>query len=776
MKRIVLVTLTLIAAIAAAAPAAEAATATYTVNSTADHPDSAPGDDQCVADPDGPLGPLPPLAGVCTLRAAMEESNADAEPSLINFNITDPGCSGPGMWCTITLTRDLPTLVESDTTINGFSQPDTNTGTAGSDETPGVPGTHGVANPCEALTFAKPDIAINANIVSSNPFSIDGTASDITIRGLAIYNAGPFNPATMTPQVLAVVSDGHAIVALPGPGVDRFIKENFVGLLPSGDDPGVALRNKEFGIRQLSPGPGNLPGQYAMEAWQNLVGFNGKGGMDSEASDTVVSFRLNEVHNNGWASDAHDGIDINGHDSETECNLAWMNTNFSGIQRADAGNGIEVGSLGSGYVAARAAGLDNNVFRFNTSRHNVSAGFSIRKGPRGNLFEQNVSHHNEVGIAVNVEERFPTNRNTFTRNSTFSNMTIGIDLVVAPFLRDPVTGGLLLDVAGFPIPAVGDGPTPNDHCDVDGDGGGDGSHTNTASNDLQNFPILTSASTFGTVLTRIEGTLNSTPDTTFIIEFFRTPSDEGSPIDPLGGEGKFFIGSIIVTTGSLVQGCTATFTFDAPPQPAGDEITATARIFRPEPEDAPNLWSTSEYSPPVPVDNVVPEGKVTGGGYIVPGAPTCADPCDDDNSSNTRGNFGFIAQYHKDDPDPRGHTNFVYRPGRIHFSSTDYALLSLSVTRVTDPVTGKTEEKATWRGEGKLNQEKRPTHCFRVNTTDRGEPGTTDSFRIKIWQGVSNGSSLDCSVETTVVFDSDPTETETKLGGGNVQVHPPLKQ
>ena len=735
----------------------------YVVNSTLDLPDAVPGDGECGADADGPLaeGPF-----VCTLRAAMQESNADGDASVITFAIppTDPGCGLDGPWCTITLVRDLPTLIESDTTINGFSQ-NTHEGTSGSGERPGVIDS---GNTCAVVSFPNPDIAINANIVSSNPFSIHGDASRITIRGLAIYNAGPFNPATMDPEVAAFATDGHAVVVLPGPGVDRFIQQNFVGLLPDGSDPGgpdslTPRRNVEFGIRLLNPAPGStMPRKYALEAHGNLVAYNGKGGMDSESSDTVVWFRGNEVFQNGWASVdlAHDGIDVNGHDSLAECNLSYSNTNPAGVPKGDAANGFEVGSTRAD------AGLDNNILRYNTSRFNLSGGFSIRKGARGNLLEKNVSHDNWVGIVVDTEGRFPTNRNTFSRNSTFRNMTIGIDLVRTRFLSDPVTGEPILDENNEPIPVdaawVGttDLITPNDHCDVDG--GVDGDPANFESNDLQNHPILLSAMTFGSI-TRIQGTLDSRMNTTYLIEFFRTPNGEAGGMGP---EGKHFIGQIIVTTG---PDCTTSFSHDVPAQPEKDEITATARIYTGNtvPDD---LWSTSEYSPAVVVNNFLPEGKVTGGGFVEPPSPYCASPCNDVNSSSTRGNFGFIAQYHKDDFDPRGHTNFVYQPGNLHFSSTDYTFASLVITRVTNPITGQLiEERATWTGEGKLNQEKRPMHCFRVNTTDRGEPGTADSFRIKIWRGLPGSTGgTDCSVESHVIFD---TVTEIQLGGGNIQVH-----
>jgi hypothetical protein len=76
---------------------------------------------------------------------------------------------------------------------------------------------------------------------------------------------------------------------------------------------------------------------------------------------------------------------------------------------------------------------------------------------------------------------------------------------------------------------------------------------------------LTSAETVGATTT-IQGALNSTPATTFVVRFFSNPS---------GNEGKTFIGQTSVTTNA--SGQTGTFTF-APAQvvPVGQRITATA--------------------------------------------------------------------------------------------------------------------------------------------------------------------------------------------------------
>ena len=137
---------------------------------------------------------------------------------------------------------------------------------------------------------------------------------------------------------------------------------------------------------------------------------------------------------------------------------------------------------------------------------------------------------------------------TVTKNSIFSNTGLGIDLPPA-----------------FAIGAV----TPNDPCDAD-----------TGPNNLQNFPVLTSASSTGGS-TAVQGMLDSTSSTTFTIDFYASPS-----CSPSGyGEGKTYLGSTTVTTnGSCIGNFNVTLPVSVAP---GSVVTATAT----EP-----AGSTSEFS------------------------------------------------------------------------------------------------------------------------------------------------------------------------------------
>ncbi|MBX6313452.1 MAG: right-handed parallel beta-helix repeat-containing protein [Isosphaeraceae bacterium] len=142
--------------------------------------------------------------------------------------------------------------------------------------------------------------------------------------------------------------------------------------------------------------------------------------------------------------------------------------------------------------------------------------------------------------------------NAILSNSIFSNGGLGIDLAPA-------------------------GVTPNDPGDGD-----------SGPNDLQNFPILTSVTSSGGTTT-IQGMLNSTPSTTFRIEFF---NDDG---DPSGfGQGRTFLGAIMVTTdGAGNANFSATL---STPGTLRRSFTATATSTTTDPEIGTVFVNTSEFS------------------------------------------------------------------------------------------------------------------------------------------------------------------------------------
>ena len=158
------------------------------------------------------------------------------------------------------------------------------------------------------------------------------------------------------------------------------------------------------------------------------------------------------------------------------------------------------------------------------------------------------------GIFVNTDFG-PTTGLSIRGNSIFSNGHLGINL----FVQDDPASGV----------------TSNDACDVD-----------TGANNLQNFPTINSAVKSGSNLL-IEGTLNSTANSTFTLDFYANDA-----CDPSGnGEGKTYLGSAnVMTAGNCIADFTgANHITITPPSEvtSGQRVTATAT-------DANG--STSEFS------------------------------------------------------------------------------------------------------------------------------------------------------------------------------------
>jgi len=162
----------------------------------------------------------------------------------------------------------------------------------------------------------------------------------------------------------------------------------------------------------------------------------------------------------------------------------------------------------------------------------------------GTLAEPNIIAFNtKAGVALQAFTSKVSRQNSILYNSIFSNGTLGIDL-------------------------GDDGITPNDTGD--GDSG--------LFNDLQNFPVITSAQ-FGAGTVTIQGTLSSAPSSTYIVQFF-----QNTACDPSGaGEGQTFLGETTITTAASGVG-TFNVTF---PGVAGGFATATA---------TDSLGNTSEFS------------------------------------------------------------------------------------------------------------------------------------------------------------------------------------
>ena len=177
------------------------------------------------------------------------------------------------------------------------------------------------------------------------------------------------------------------------------------------------------------------------------------------------------------------------------------------------------------------------------------------------------------------------------------------------------------DLLGIELGHAASGLTPNDPNDTD-----------TGTNELQNFPLLSTILNPGTS-PRIQGSLNSRPSSTFTLDFYASSTCDASG----HGEGERYLGATTVTTDASGN---ATFEF-APALPAPgiavtDVVTATA-------SDA--LGNTSEFSPciqatPVALSSI--SGRVLHAGSPLSGVTvTLAGTVQATTSSDANGAFSF---------------------------------------------------------------------------------------------------------------------------------------
>ena len=313
-----------------------------------------------------------------------------------------------------------------------------------------------------------------------------------------------------------------------------------------------------------------------------------------------------------------DGIEINGGDNNQILGN-FIGVDFEGDDAlGNGGKGIRIDSGNSNIIGGSAIGYgnvisgnandaitlknnsDSNVIKGNLLGTDVTGTADLGNGISG-VFIGSSSQNNIIGGALPGEGNviaYNNNAgiliagggisgNTISGNSIHSNSLIGIDL-------------------------GDDGVTENDAGD--GDAG---------ENALQNFPVLSAPAVTNGSHVLVDGTINSTANTTFRIEFF-----SNSAMDPSGnGEGETYLGYIDVTTdGSGNANYSATLTGSVG---IGEFISATAT------DPAGN---TSEFSDVV--------AAVGSNAILI--VDTATDILDGDTSSidnllATRGADGFIS-------------------------------------------------------------------------------------------------------------------------------------
>jgi CSLREA domain-containing protein len=442
---------------------------------------------------------------------------------------------------TITITVNGDTTYEPNETVNitlsnptggaAINSPNPATLTITNDDAP--PATlvvNTTADTDDGFCSTDPGGCTLREAINAANFNPDASIIDFQIPNTdPNFSGGVFTikPTSALPTLLSnIVLDGQSQTTFGGDtnsnGPEVVVNGSLVsgvgGLLISGDNDTV----QGLVVNGFADGPG-IGITYANDHTPtnnfivlNYVGTDAAGtsavpnglGVDIHGFGSPSSqAATNTVKDNLISGNLHQGVSL------CDANATDIRANLIGTDRtgtADLGNG------GHG-IHLQCAGVSNSFIFSNTIAFNHGDGF--RSEP-----DYNSGNEGQVG-------------NHLTQNSIFSNAGLGINLI-------PQSGA--------------DGVTPNDSKDAD-----------TGANELQNFPVITSAKVTG-VTRSIAGTLNSTPGQTFTIEFFSNPSCDSSG----NGEGRTYLGN--VTTAATDSNGDVSFNFPSPPPFVGDAITATA--------------------------------------------------------------------------------------------------------------------------------------------------------------------------------------------------------
>ena len=461
--------------------------------------------------------------GAVTLREAITSINNGAN---VNADVVAVGPYGtndqiafniPGTGLhTIAPASDLP-MITKPVTIDGYTQPGSS------------PNTLAIGN---NAVFAIDLSGVN---FSAPCHGLQVRANNTTTRGLAIHFCG-------------------APLDIRGATGSRVLG-NFLGTDPTGsviDWPSIAYVLYLENVTNSTIG-GTAP------ADRNLISGGADGGgifinafAPSFSSGNVVQGNYIGTNAAGTAVPPNPGSQ-----PQVVGILVGVNgtNNLIGGTAAGAGNLIS-GNLDNGVVLG-GSGNASNVVQGNRIGTDATGTAPVPNGSTlGNGSGISVSGDNNIigGTAPGAGNVIANTLGSFARGGQGH----GSGVVVFVGTGHTIRGNSIYSNGGLGIDLKDDGVTANRNC-----------NTGFGPNNLQNFPVLTSAVILGPN-TRVTGTLNSKPSTTYTLDFYANDA-----CDPTGyGQGKVYLGSATVPTDAS---CNGSFDVTLPVAPSPQStLTATA--------------------------------------------------------------------------------------------------------------------------------------------------------------------------------------------------------
>ena len=385
----------------------------------------------------------------------------------------------------------------------------------------------------------------SGNIVRGNYVGLNASGAAAignTPFGISVFNSQSNVIGGSGPGEGNVVSASSSInIGLQGSANNNTLQGNLVGTDATGSD---AVGTNQSGI-------------YLIGSSNNLIGGTSAGARNVVAGSTGTAQLV--------LSGGSDGNNVQGNyiGPNVAGTAAIPNTTW-GVQITSASNNVIGGTVaGAGNLISGNAG--GGVVFFGTSTANSVQGNRIGTAADGVTPLPNQSY----GVGIQGPSGNVIGGATTSAGNVIAFNT-GAGVVVFSGTQNQIRNNRILSNGALGIDLGSDGVTQNDLGDGD-----------TGANNLQNFPVLTSAIASGPVVT-VQGTLNSTPNTTFQVEIF------AGGADPTGfGEGAMPLAGFSVSTNETGS---ASFT---------TEVANVANILTATASD-PN-GNTSEFSATVAV-------------------------------------------------------------------------------------------------------------------------------------------------------------------------------
>ena len=541
--------------------------------------------------------------GSGSLRQAINDANGHAGLDTIAFNIPGTGVR------TITPVTQLPSIT-SPATLDGYTQPGSSANTLANGDNAvllieisgAILGNNGNAlvlvagasgstirglvidNGWSAAILVQTDtLAVEGCFIGTDPTGLVAHGNTQAVNADFAQPTSGMRIGGTSPAVRNVIS-GNSVAILIQSGANQLVQGNFIGTDATGanaipNSTGVNVQssdnliggttaaarnviggNSGVGISVSSSTGNRIQGNYI---GTDVTGANALGNSDGISTTGAVQIGgltatpgvppgnvISGAHAGGGSGH---GIVVSNGISNNVIQGNLIGTDATGTQ--PLGNGLDgVEIFGAGNVIGGTEVMARNVISGN-GRNGILMGTD--NAPvhdnliQGNFIGTDITGTNLLGNAgdgvfVSISTNNTIGGQVTTAGAPPANVIAGNSGNGVNLINFSQTSGLsVLGNSIFANAALGidlnnDGVTLNDHCDTD-----------TGPNNLQNYPVITSAS-FGSGFVMLSGTLDSAPNTMFRLEFFSSAA-----CDPSGfGEGQTFLGSTMVMTDGS---CSASF-------------------------------------------------------------------------------------------------------------------------------------------------------------------------------------------------------------------------